>query len=147
MNRMKVMLLTAAMFSFPALGANALRVPTDSEMHSAQCVAALKANTETLAAQIKAGHEEVRPTLLARLEQGGAFIGNAYLQGERDEAGAKSLLAYAVENQKSLSASELAARQDACSREGAQLLAKASALGRTVVASFAQRRLSKLLQP
>ena len=143
--RFATSILIAALFSLPALGANAPEGATNGQWHYAQCVAALKANTEALAMQVKAGNEELRPLLLARLEQGGAFIGNAYLQGERNEAGAKALLAYAVDDQKNLSGDELAARQAACAGEGARLLARANALGRTVMASFAQRRMNKLL--
>jgi hypothetical protein len=107
----------------------------------------LKVDAEDLAAKIRAGREELRPTLLARLEQGAAFIGKSYLDGNRDEDQAKAMLAAAVEAQKSLPATALAARQTACSSEGAQMLKDASGFGRAVVVWVAKKRMDKMLLP
>jgi hypothetical protein len=102
-------------------------------------------NTDELAAQVKAGRPDLRPLLLDRLKQGAAFIGAAYLQGERDEDRAKGFLEAALEAQKTLPKPVLAARQTACAQEGAQLLAKADVLSRAVVSHLAQKRMKKLL--
>ena len=120
--------------------------PTPRELHTVQCVAALEVYTDELAAQVKAGRTELRPLLLDRLKQGAAFIGAAYLQGERDEDRVKGFLDAALEAQKSLPKSALAARQSACAQEGAQLLAKADAFSRAVVSHLAQKRMKKLLE-
>lgn len=120
--------------------------PTEHELHTAQCVAALEVSTEDLAAQVKAGRAYLQPELLLRLKYGAAFIGDAYLQGERDEARAQALHKAALEAQKTLPAPDLSARQTECAAEGAKLLAKADFFGRAVVSQLAQRRMKKLLE-
>ena len=120
--------------------------PTEHELHTARCVAALETSTEDLAAQVKAGRADLQPELFNRLKYGAAFIGDAYLQGERDEARAQALLKAALEAQKALPAPELSARQSDCAAEGGRLLAKADFLGRAVVSQLAQRRMKKLLE-
>lgn len=147
MNGIRAPLLLLAVFSLSAVAGTVPDEATGSARHTAECVAALKVSTEDLAVQVKAGHEDLRSTLLARLEQGAAFLGNAYLEGNRDEAQARALLATAVDAQKTLSANALAARQDACSQEGGQLLAQASGFSRAVVSQVARRRMNKLLEP
>lgn len=122
-------------------------VPTARELHTAQCVAALEVSTEELARQVKAGHEELRPVLVSRLEFGTALIGDAYLRGERDEARSQSLLAAAIEAQKTLSDEELSARQTSCAKEGRKVLAEGNVISRAVVSRLAKRRMKKLLGP
>lgn len=119
--------------------------PSQRELQTARCVAALEVNTEDLAAQVKAGRADLRPVLLDRLKFGAAFIGDAYLRGERDEARAKGLLDAALEAQKALPKPELVARQARCAQEGAQLLANADFISRAVVSHLANRRMKKLL--
>lgn len=119
---------------------------TEHELHTAQCVAALETNTEDIAAQVRAGRADLQPELLSRLKYGAAFIGDAYLQGERDEARAQALLKAALVAQKALPAPELFARQSECATEGEHLLAKADFLSRAVVSHLAQRRMKKLLE-
>ena len=116
------------------------------QLHTAQCVAALKVNADDLAAQVKAGRADLQPLLLDRLKYGVAFIGDSYLQGERDEKRAKGLLDAALEAQKALPRSELTARQAACALEGAQLLSHAGLISRAVVSHLAQKRMKKLLE-
>ena len=131
-----------------ALGAHAAPAdppPSARELHAAQCVAALQVNTQSLAAQVKAGKEEFKPLLLARLEAGTAFIGDAYLHGDQDEARARALANDALEAQKSLTDAQLAARQVACATEGAKLLADGNGLERLVVKRLAKKRMDKLL--
>lgn len=101
---------------------------------------------KSLPHRLKPGHEELRQ-LLARLEQGRAFVGDSFLAGNRNEEQAKALLAAAADAQKSLSPDALAARQLACSNEGAKLLANASAFSRAVVSKLAKNRMNKLLEP
>jgi hypothetical protein len=122
-------------------------VASDREWHTAECVAALDVNTAALAGQVKAGQEALRPLLLDRLNSGAAFVGAAYLRGERDEARAKALLKEALEAQKTLPEAALAVRQLECAEEGYRLLAQASFFEREVVSLFARRRLIKLLGP
>ncbi|MBL8350142.1 MAG: hypothetical protein JNL87_07480 [Burkholderiaceae bacterium] len=119
--------------------------PSPGDRHSAECVAALEALSEALALRIKAGQGDLRPQLLSHLEQGAAFIGAAYLNGERDEARSRALLDAARERQTALSAAELAQRQALCADEASNLLAEASALGRAVVGRLARRQMDKLL--
>jgi hypothetical protein len=104
--------------------------PTERELHTSECVAALDVRSEELARQLKAGQTESRPLLVSTLEAGGAFIGQAYLQGERDEARSQS---------------DLAARQTSCALEGARLLSQTDVIGRFVISRLVQRRLQKLV--
>jgi hypothetical protein len=119
--------------------------PTDRELHLASCVAALEANTDALVKQVKAGREDLRPLLQERLQDGVAFIGTAYLHGERDKARAQALLTDAREAQKALPAEELSARQDACAAEGSKLLSGANVIERLVVWRLTGNRMKKLL--
>lgn len=139
-----LLLAVVGQLSLPALAAGS--DPTEHELHTAQCVAALEAHTDELAVQVKAGQAELQARLLDELRAGAAFIGDAYLQGERDEARAKGFLNAALEAQKSLPKAELAARQTRCAQEGAQLLANADVISRAVVNRVAQRRMKKLLE-
>ena len=125
-----------------AVGAAA---PSKRELHSAECVAALEINTDDLARQVKAGRADLRPLLRQRLDAGAAFIGTAYLAGDRDEARAQALLAAALKAQATLPKAELAARQARCAQEGAQLLADSNFVGRAVVARLARKRMKTLL--
>ena len=119
--------------------------PTERELHTSECVAALDVRSEELARQVKAGQAESRPLLVSTLEAGGAFIGQAYLQGERDEARSQSQLAAALQAQKKLTETDLAARQSACASEGARLLSQTDAIGRFIISRLVQRRMQKLV--
>src|SRR5881397_3585261 len=111
--------------------------------HAAACVAALQVDAERLAQQLREGNAEVEPELVTRLQQGFAFIGTAYKQGV-EQAEADRLLKAAQSAQASLPPAELAARQAACSREGAELLKNANMFERAFVNRAAQRRIDKL---
>ena len=119
--------------------------PSARELHAAQCVAALQVSTETLARQVKAGNEAARPILQSRLEAETAFVGDAYLQGTTDEPRARALANDALVAQRSLSASELSARQEACTAEGSTLLASSNGFERAIVKRMARKRMDKLL--
>lgn len=120
--------------------------PTAAELHASECVAALEEQAEALAAQIRAGHQELRPQLMTQLEYGAAFIGNAYLRGARDQPRSQALLKAARERQGALSAQDLRARQAQCAGEASRLLAESNALGRAVVSQVAKRHAAKLLE-
>jgi hypothetical protein len=120
--------------------------PTAAELHAAECVAALEAQAEALAVQVRAGQQELRPQLMTQLEYGAAFIGTAYLRGERDEPRSQALLNAARERQGALSAQDLQARQAQCAGEASRLLAESNALERAVVSQVAKRRMAKLLE-
>jgi hypothetical protein len=83
--------------------------------------------------------------LVSTLEAGGAFIGQAYLQGERDEARSQAQLAAALQAQKKLPEADLAARQSSCTLEGTRLLSQTDVIGRFVISRLVQRRLQKLV--
>jgi hypothetical protein len=119
--------------------------PTERELHTSECVAALDVRSEELARQAKAGQSESRALLVSTLEAGGAFIGQAYLQGERDEARSQSQLAAALQAQKKLPEADLAARQTSCLLEGTRLLSQTDVIGRFVISRLVQRRLQKLV--
>lgn len=119
--------------------------PTAAELHGTECVAALEARAQALAAQVRAGQQELRPQLMTQLEYGAAFIGTAYLRGERNEPRSQALLNAARERQGALSAQELRARQAQCAFEASRLLADSNALGRAVVSQVAKRHAAKLL--
>lgn len=116
------------------------------ETHTYECVAALDTKADELARQLKAGQADLRPLLVTTLEAGAAFIGNAYLQGDRDEARSQALLNAALQAQKALSEADLGTRQSACAQEGARLLSEADLIGRVVVSRLVQRRLQKVLE-
>ena len=130
--------------STPLAMAGATQV-SEHELHASSCTAALSAKADDLVSQIKAGHAELRPSLLATLEAGAAFIGDAYLRGERDEARAQAALDAALQAQKALPATDLAARQALCAQEAARMLSETNLFGRAIVSMLAQRRLKKLL--
>jgi hypothetical protein len=126
-------------------GAVGVSAPSKRELHSAECVAALEVSTDELARQVKAGRADLRPLLRQRLDAGAAFIGTAYLAGDRDEARAQALLAAALKAQSALPKAELAARQVRCAQEGAKLLADSNFVGRAVVSRLAKKRMKTLL--
>ena len=119
--------------------------PSAREQHTIECIAALEVKADALAKQVKTGEAERQPLLLATLNQGAAFIGHAYLQGDRDEARSQTLRDAALEAQKALPAAELAARQDACAQEGERLLSQADFVSRFFVTRLAKRQMQKLL--
>ncbi len=121
------------------------QAPTERELHTPECVAALDARSEDLARQIKAGQSESRPLLVSTLEAGAAFIGQAYLQGERDEARSQAQLAEAQQAQKKLPVADLVARQSSCAQEGARLLSQTDVISRFVISRLVQRRMQKLV--
>lgn len=146
-SRMPTMSIAAVGLSFGlALGAVAQAAgPSPRDLRAAQCVAALDANTQELASQVKSGGEAARSVLLARLVSGAAFIGDAYLHGSSNERQARDLAQQAREAQKALSARELAARQAACADEGARLHAASNRLQQAVVQRLARKRMDRLL--
>lgn len=120
-------------------------VHAERELHTVECVAALEVKADELARQVKAGRTELRPSLLATLDSGAAFIGNAYLQGDRDEARLQSRLRVALDAQRGLPEATLATRQASCGEEGRRLLSEANFIGRAVVSRLVERRLQKVL--
>ena len=141
---MKTLALALLSISGLSLAAPASE-PSPHDLHAAQCVAALEANTQDLAQQVKSGKEASRPVLLDRLVSGTAFVGDVYLHGNSDEKQARELANKALEAQKALPAHELAARQDACADEGAKLYASSNGLQQAVVKRLAKKRMDKLL--
>ena len=119
--------------------------PSERDLHAAACVAALEVNTDALVKQVRAGRSELRPLLQERMQDGVAFIGAAYVRGLRDKKRARALLTQASEAQKSLTADELSARQDACAAEGLQLLASATFIERLLVWHLTGNRMNKVL--
>jgi len=135
-----------ALFCFAASPALAgATEPTERELHISSCTAALSVKADELTRQVKAGQAELRPALMATLEAGAAFIGDAYLHGARDEAQSQALLDAALQAQKTLPSADLAARQALCAQEAARLLSETNPFGRAIVSALAQRRLKRLL--
>ena len=120
-------------------------VHAERELHTVECVAALEVKSDELARQVKAGRTELRAPLLATLDAGAAFIGNAYLQGDRDEVRLQSRLRVALEAQRALPEATFAARQASCGEEGRRLLSEANFIGRAVVSRLVERRMQKVL--
>lgn len=119
--------------------------PSGPAWARAQCVAALETQTEGLAQRVKAGETALTETLRLRLRAGAAFIGQAWLDGERDEQRSKALLQQARQAQEGLPADELAARQERCAQLGEKLLAESNMFSRAAVSRLAERRMKKLL--
>jgi hypothetical protein len=112
---------------------------------AAACVAALKLRADALGARLPK-EPRVEPELVAVLEQGFAFIGDAYLHGMRDKARADALLAQAEQAQKSLTPPQMAERQAGCQAEALRLLKDASPFGRLVVSHQARKRVDRIKQ-
>jgi len=120
-------------------------------------LAALEAKAEATAGRIKTGRikaERIQAKqtglendLRTILRAGAAFIGQAYLEGERDEEKSKALLDQARLDQEKLPATELAARQENCAQQGAKLLADSNPFSRIVVSRVADKRMKKMLGP
>ncbi|MFZ4480569.1 MAG: hypothetical protein ACOYNZ_11840 [Rhodoferax sp.] len=144
MRRAAIRLLGALVFTTASAMAESAG-PTERELHNASCIAALSVKADDLARRIRAGQPELKPLLMVTLDAGAAFIGNAYLQGDRDEARSQAQLDAALQAQKALSDVDLALRQAGCAKEGERLLSEADLLGRAVISRFSQRRLQKLL--
>lgn len=117
--------------------------PEPTPQHSAACVAALEVEAIAMVEEMKAGHPEIEPELVRRVQQGFAFIGIAYKQGLRKEE-ADQLLKQAEADTQALPRTELTARQQACQTEGARLLENASPFERAFVRLAAQRRVDRL---
>ncbi len=115
------------------------------ERHAAQCVAVLESHAELLAARARAGDAAVLPLLQSRVEAAAAFVGDNYLHGDGDDDHSRALLDAARGEQKTLDPAERTARQTRCADEGAQLLASAGGLQRSVLKRFARRRIDRLL--
>ena len=137
--------MTAAILLTAQAGMASVTVHAERELHTVECVAALEVRSDELAKQVKAGRTELRVPLLATLDAGAAFIGSAYLQGDRDEARWQSRLRVAHDAQKGLADAVLAARQASCAEEGRRLLSEANFVGRAVVSRLVERRMQKVL--
>ena len=119
--------------------------PTARELHTADCIAALERRSEDLAQQVKAGQSEQRAALQGTLDAAAAFIGHAYLQGDRDQERLEKLKDAALQAHKTLTGAELATRQNSCTQEGGRLLAEADIIARFVVSRLAARQMKRLL--
>jgi hypothetical protein len=118
---------------------------TAREQRTAECVAALEIKSEDLAHQVKAGQAEQRVLLQSTLDAAAAFIGQAYMQGDRDQERLENLKNSALQGQKTLTSSELVARQTGCAQEGARLLSQADVISRFVLSRLAARQMKRLL--
>lgn len=142
----------AAAAAMPATPAPALPAPAGVAANAwanASCVAALELQSEALAGRVKAGGPEqaaLTGLLRERLRAGAAFIGQAYLDGERDEQRSRQVLQQARQAQQSLPAAELAAQQERCAAQGSALLAQANMFARAMASRAAERRMKKLLE-
>lgn len=136
-------LLTMTALAQPARAADG--PPSARDLHAAECVAALDANTHELAQKVKSGNEASRALLQERLISGTAFVGDTYLHGNSDEQQARALAEDAAEAQKRLPAAELRALQTACAAEGAKLYSASNGLQKAVVKRLAKKRMEKLL--
>ncbi|MES3013502.1 MAG: hypothetical protein V4750_07215 [Pseudomonadota bacterium] len=145
MKTLAITLLCAAGVSLTHAAPDADPPPSLRDLHAAECVAALEANTQALAKQVKAGNPAPRALLLDRLIAGTAFVGDTYLHGNSDEKQARALANQALEAQKRLPPAQLAARQVACATEGTKLYADSNKLERAVVKRLAKKRMDKLL--
>jgi hypothetical protein len=138
-------LLLALCLSAACAKASDVAEPTARELHTADCIAALETRSEDLARQIKAGQTNQRAALQSALDAAAAFIGQAYMQGDRDQERLENLKNSALQAQKTHSSAELAARQASCAQEGEHLLSQADVLSRFVISRLAARQMKRLL--
>lgn len=141
------------MVAKPFLAAGALLLALTVSAHAAaepdklRCVAALKLHSNDLAQQVKEGNPARRPELLQALRQGGAFIGEAYLQhGLGDEDEAKAELAQAEASVRALPAPQVQALRSQCGARADTMIQSAPGWQRMVIDRFAQARMDKLLR-
>jgi len=111
---------------------------------AASCVAALKVRADALTQRLQAGDAKVQPELAKVLEYGYVFIGDAYMNGHRDEQAAKARLKAAQEAQAGLSEAQLTQRQAGCQAEATKMLAETAAFNRMLIANAARARIAKL---
>ena len=111
---------------------------------AASCVAALKVRADALTQRFQAGDANVQAELTKVLEYGYTFIGDAYLNGERDKKAAEDRLKAAQEAQAGFSEAQMAQRQAGCQAEASKLLAEAPAINRMFIANAARSRIAKL---
>jgi hypothetical protein len=137
-------LLALGLSALPLAAQTSAGQPSPRDLRAAECVAALDASTHALAQQVQGGKDSLRPTLMAQLIAGAAFVGEAYLHGVGEER-ARELADEARARQERLPARELAARQAACAEEGRKLYESANGLERAVVKRVATKRMDKLL--
>lgn len=130
------------------LSATALAQPAQSATQSdnAQCVAALKLQSDDLASQVKAGDEARKPELLQVLRQGAAFVGDAWLDGTRNEDQAKAKLDHAEDQVRKMEPAKARALRQQCGTEADTMIREAPGWQRKVIDRFAQSRMDKLLQ-
>lgn len=130
------------------LSATALAQPAQpaAQSDNAQCVAALKLQSDDLASQVKAGDEARKPELLQVLRQGAAFVGDAWLDGTRNEDQAKARLDQAEDQVRKLEPAKARALRQQCGTEADTLIREAPGWQRKVIDRFAQSRMDKLLQ-
>ena len=128
--RLLLVLLAWAAVAGAASAQSARSAPTSArEWADAQCVAALDAQTEALAQQVKAGQADLKGLLRARLKAGAAFIGRAWLDGERDEEGQVRIGALVEQVGRQV-------RRDECELESAGEEAEAEGVGSAPVADL-----------
>ncbi|WP_298231453.1 hypothetical protein [uncultured Azohydromonas sp.] len=141
------------MVAKPFLAVGALLLTFTVSAHAAadpdklRCVAALKLHSNDLAQQVKEGDAARRPELLQVLRQGGAFIGEAYLQralGNEDQA--KAELAQAEASVRALPAPQVQALRSQCGARANTMIENAPGWQRMVIDRFAQARMDKLLR-
>lgn len=111
-----------------------------------QCVAALRLHSNDLAGQVRAGNEARKPELLQVLRQGGAFVGEAWLDGIGDEDAAKARLAQAETEVRALGPTRAGALRQQCAAQADSLIEHAPGWQRRVIDRFAQSRMDKLLR-
>lgn len=111
---------------------------------AASCVAALKVRADALTLRFQAGDAKVQPELAKMLEYGYVFIGDAYLNGHRDEKAAKARLKAAQEAQSALPEAQLKQRQVECQAEATKMLAETAAFNRMLITNAARARIAKL---
>lgn len=112
---------------------------------NAQCVAVLKLQSDDLAGQVKAGNEGRKPELLQVLRQGAAFVGDAWLDGTRNEDQAKAKLDQAEEQVRKMEPAKARALRQQCGTEADSMIRQAPGWQRKVIDRFAQSRMDKML--
>jgi hypothetical protein len=111
---------------------------------TANCIAVMQTQADSLARQIKAGDQAREPALRTELSRAAALIGRTYLDGLHDAAVAKARLKAAQESQATRSEERKNRVHAACLRRADVELAAAPALQRFIVDRFAPAHLKRL---
>jgi hypothetical protein len=141
LRRLPALMLAAATCA-PAVAASAAA----GYDQTADCIAVMQTNADSLARQVKAGNKAQEPALHAELVRAAALVGRTYLNGLHDSAEAKARLRAAQVRQSAWDEPRRANVRQACLKRADAELAAASGSQRFIVEQIALATRQRMLQ-